>query len=495
MRAIPRLGFRTDVSLPIRLAMLAAGICVGLASFALQPLQALSVLLMTLALALILFEPRLGLIALPISVPWGSEIPIPLGSTTLTVSDLIVAAVVVSWLVQAACVRRFPIRLNPWLLATGMLLLVMVVSTTQSVSLTLSLREIVKWSEVLAIALVAPSFLRSRRDVWFVVAAIIVGGLSEACTGLTQFWLHIGPHNFQIYGHFVRAYGTFQQPNPFAGYLNICIALTAAAAWYTRKVSLWLTTVVIGLASVVTFSRAGWGAGLLGLLMVVALYAPRSRALLSVVGLAGTAGVAAATFSLIPLSPLTRVASSLGLTAINFHHHTKSNFSEVERAAHWVAGLRMFESHPLLGVGIGNYPIAYPSYHVGAFLNPLGHAHDYFINIAAEAGIMGLIAYGLFIMAGAWMAVKAARGPNDGLARMIGIGAVGMWVSTTFHNLFDVLYVHEIQLLISLVMALVAVSISPDLQSPTRYHTGDRYQARRATARPTRGLEHGESQL
>lgn len=55
--------------------------------------------------------------------------------------------------------------------------------------------------------------------------------------------------------------------------------------------------------------------------------------------------------------------------------------------------------HPVLGVGIGNYSDAYPRYFITIFTASLGHAHNYYINIAAETGSIGLLAFVLFLLA------------------------------------------------------------------------------------------------
>ena len=69
----------------------------------------------------------------------------------------------------------------------------------------------------------------------------------------------------------------------------------------------------------------------------------------------------------------------------------------------------MYFDHPILGVGIGNYPDAYPRYFITIFVDPLGHAHNYYINIAAETGSIGLIVYLLFILATFVVAGRADR--------------------------------------------------------------------------------------
>jgi O-antigen ligase len=50
-------------------------------------------------------------------------------------------------------------------------------------------------------------------------------------------------------------------------------------------------------------------------------------------------------------------------------------------------------------VGIGNYSDAYPRYFITIFTASLGHAHNYYINIAAETGSIGLLAFVLFLLA------------------------------------------------------------------------------------------------
>jgi O-antigen ligase len=113
----------------------------------------------------------------------------------------------------------------------------------------------------------------------------------------------------------------------------------------------------------------------------------------------------------------------------------------------------------------------------------LGHAHNYYINIAAEAGVLGLIAFLLFILAlfvaggrayGAinkrYKALKARRAkPQAGLPewkvrtvatrlglltndRALAIGLLAALLSVCVHNMVDDLYVHSMTLLFALLL-------------------------------------------
>ncbi len=120
--------------------------------------------------------------------------------------------------------------------------------------------------------------------------------------------------------------------------------------------------------------------------------------------------------------------------------------------------------HPLTGVGIGNYPDAYSHYFVTIFVNSLGHAHNYYINIAAETGSIGLTAFLLFLMAifvaggeayahinKKYMLAKA-ESQLSGNDRALAIGLLAALVTVCVHNLVDDVYVHSLTNLIALLL-------------------------------------------
>ena len=68
----------------------------------------------------------------------------------------------------------------------------------------------------------------------------------------------------------------------------------------------------------------------------------------------------------------------------------KSDFN-YSRLAVWKGALDMMADHVLLGVGIGNFDSALPSYMAAESTVP--HAHNQFVHIAAEMGVSGLFAF------------------------------------------------------------------------------------------------------
>lgn len=418
-------------------------------------------LVLVTAAAVVLAEPKAAYLLLPVTVPWGSELTVSFGHLPVTPSDVVIAALLAAYGVQAICLRRYELAWNPWLAALVLLLFAMALSTPEASSLTQSLKEMAKWIEVLVAACLAPAYLKTERDIALVLAITVLAASVEAGFGLLQFMLQLGPKSFDVHHRFLRAYGTFGQPNPMAGYLNMILPIALAVGFMKRNIWYVLAAGLIATASAATLSRSGWAAAILAVVVMASIKWRSWRMGLVILGAAVPIVALLSSFGAIPAGVFAKVFSAFGLTPVNFHHYTKANFSEVERAAHWVAGLRMFSAHPFLGVGIGNYPIVYSRFHVANFTHALGHAHNYFINIAAECGIVGLVAFGLFVVSGVYLcAMTAIRAPKQSLLAPFALGMLGLWASSTFHNLFDVLYVHELPTLIGVLMGLLIAAQS-----------------------------------
>jgi O-antigen ligase len=143
----------------------------------------------------------------------------------------------------------------------------------------------------------------------------------------------------------------------------------------------------------------------------------------------------------------------LGVADVRGVEVTDANFAVLERMAHWQAALSMWTENPWLGVGIGNYEPVYPGYALPLWPLPLGHAHNYYLNIAAETGVLGLAAYLILWLAalvGAWRAARRASGWYWGVA----LGVLGVLVHLSVHNFFDNLFVHSMYLQVAILLGI-----------------------------------------
>ena len=357
-----------------------------------------------------ILRPRTALYLMAFAVPWGSLDYISLGGLRLDSADILVGFLALGWLLSWVLPERVggardraPGGVPRYLaLATLALIGAMFLSMTVAISRADSLKEIAKWLEFLVLLVLGSHYLRTRQQVWTLVVFLIAATLTQACFGYLQAVFNLGPQSF-VRDLTLRIYGTFDQPNPYAGYLNMTLAVTLAVTLLGRD---WLTRVANGLASafiggamLLTQSRGGQIALLAALTFIVLAGVPRVRVWMRLVIVGLCALVMGIMSGIVPLYLFGQVERFLGLVNINLMEPNTQDFSTAERLAHWIAGLNMYRTHPILGVGIGNYPDAYPGYYISTFVNSLGHAHNYYINIAAETGTIGLAVYLLFLVA------------------------------------------------------------------------------------------------
>jgi putative inorganic carbon (HCO3(-)) transporter len=448
-------------------------------------------MLIGLAAGTILLRPELGLYLLVGVVPLHKTLGREVGSFTVAPTEGVIALVIAGYLLRAARQRalfgsvapdegaslapaRAPLPvLLPLLILYGALL----ISTTGARDLALSVKELLKWTEVLAVYVVATQVLTPGRLRWLLAAALAAAA-AEALLGVAQFFLRIGPGHFLIAGVFMRAYGTFEQPNPYAGYLGLYLPLALLLALHGRRwLGAKLRPAVIGLALLLSFamiatlSRGAW----VGAAMAagVLLLSTGRRGTLAVVALAlaGLLAVAAGAAGVLPANLAERatsiVSSFVALRDIEDEEVNPTNFAVMERLANWQTGWRMFLANPLLGVGIGNYNAAYRDYALPGWETALGHAHNFYLNIAAEAGVIGLLAYVVFIGSALRLGARTigllGRAPEPGsdlpdglprpLARGIAVGLTAGLVAYATHNLFDSLFVSGMGALLALHLA------------------------------------------
>ncbi|HEX5692481.1 MAG TPA: O-antigen ligase family protein, partial [Roseiflexaceae bacterium] len=192
-----------------------------------------------------------------------------------------------------------------------------------------------------------------------------------------------------------------------------------------------------------SFSRGGWVGAACGMLAMALLARSIRRWILPALGV-GVLVLALGGVGLLPDVIAQRLASisrNLAIFDAGSVQVTDDNFAIVERMAQLQAGWRMFATHPLTGVGPGNYTPAYSDFAVLPWYASRGHAHNYYLQIAAEAGLFGLLAYFVLLAALVGCAILALRRADSALQRSLVVGCCGIIAATAGHNLFENLHV------------------------------------------------------
>jgi O-antigen ligase len=305
-----------------------------------------------------------------------------------------------------------------------------------------------------AILMIATNLLVSTQDRLQMTIRVIVLVETFAST-----WLY---KQYYIY-HMPRPIGPSSDPNYEALSLVVTVPLAIWLARYEIR-DLWkrfgrFCTPILAFAVFVSQSRGGW----LALMVMTVLAWVNSRHKVRLI--VGFLAVAALVLVLAPGQMLQRIEQ------IRFEGQAEtgaetSTLSRVELAR---AGIGMMESHPLFGVGLGQFKANEFQYNpVLTELEPEPKiAHDTYVQLGAEGGIPTLALYLAILMVTlvTCRAAQKVRGVPENisaLAMSFQIGLIGIAVAEFF---LTAQYVKEVWVLISLAPNLYAISLQS--ASPT----------------------------
>ncbi|MEO8397889.1 MAG: O-antigen ligase family protein [Chloroflexota bacterium] len=396
----------------------------------------------------------------------------------LDIGQLTLLALVGFWLIHSIVKRRTLPRpgWSPVYIPIIIFLIVTGITAFSALSMGAWLTEWLKWLSVLLLVALCLDL-----GAWeWMVFALVLAGVANALVGIYQFFGGSGALVLLVAGRFFRAFGTFGQPNPFGGFMGLLapIALMAAVGhgvrlWHARRarqpvspsgyivpIFYLLATGLLIIGVIFSWSRGSW-LGFAASIAAMLLALPRKWWYGVIPVLAGALLIIALWLTgRLPASVISRVESVTNeITAFNDVRGvdiTPDNYANVERLAHWQAAINMAQANPWLGVGFGNYENAYSQYDLLNWPLAQGHAHNYYLNVFAEAGIIGLVAYVTLWVSVMIITWRARRHP-DPLARFMVVGLFGTWTYLAVHSLTDNLYVNNLFLHLGVMLGILAV--------------------------------------
>jgi O-antigen ligase len=222
-----------------------------------------------------------------------------------------------------------------------------------------------------------------------------------------------------------RAIGTFPSPNILGGYLIIIFFLalhSLKAGFQSRRnlsfrVSLRAAPLIpISLALLLTKSLGAW-LSLIAALFILLLLSYKSLKQRKLI-LISSFVIIALVLSFILFNRWERLTNL---------QNPQNSISQ--RLNYWRTAIAVIKNHLLLGVGPGNFYLAYPKYKIGLSTDTR-YAHNLFFHIWAETGILGLI--GIFYLIITFF--KKIKSKSEYKFLLLGVTAF------TLHNLIDNTY-------------------------------------------------------
>lgn len=217
------------------------------------------------------------------------------------------------------------------------------------------------------------------------VAFVIVGSVEYFSRSL--FWNDQVIRSNEFHTYF-RVNSIFWDPNVYGRYLALVIVLAMSALlWAKERRTLALLTglvAVLWLGLVVTFSQSSFAALLAGLAVLAALRWSW-RWTLAAVGAGAVLAVVIVLFA--------GGVSKLSPDRFNVDTGGRANLVS--------GGTDLFAQRPLWGYGSGSFPRAYRE-HIATKKAPVSVSHTEPVTVAAEQGLIGLVAYAALLAVALW---------------------------------------------------------------------------------------------
>jgi O-antigen ligase len=237
--------------------------------------------------------------------------------------------------------------------------------------------------------------LYRQESVHIVSFTLVFLAMGISCFAVYQFLTHSNRVWNYVSPYIGRASGTYISPNNFAGFLGMLLPLATAYILVGRmkpvvRVLLGYATLVMLAGMTVTFSRGGWVAVTVALLLLLGTLIfhrnHRLPALLLLLILVGGGTVFVTKYLSKTLSYMRRVIEPGETAELNL----------AVRLDIWTAAEQMWQDHFWWGVGPAHYDYRFREYRPESVQMSPDRAHNDYLNLLADWGAVG----GIIVLAG-----------------------------------------------------------------------------------------------
>ena len=259
-------------------------------------------------------------------------------------------------------------------------------------------------------------------------------------------------------------------PNHFAGFLNLLIPI--AFVRLIRKKTyqkLFVWSGVLTLFLIMEFYTSSRG-GLIGLISGISttlflINLPRFRCFLEKQSLFNNVrfrlSIRQWVFSIIVVS----LCIFVGILIVRQIYMTPHG----GRWAVWISAWNIFSTSPFIGRGIGSYSFLYPSINQSSGGDNLYHAHNLWLQIGAETGIIGILLVLSITSLVSYRFLSAWKIKNTNITNRYNLAAyAGIGVALLVHNLVDFLFrspLYYFSVILVFALLLLQITINPIIKS------------------------------
>jgi O-antigen ligase len=301
---------------------------------------------------------------------------------------------------------------------------------------------------LLALSVLAANFLTGATRLRSLTKFMICFGALLGIFGLVQYFS--GSNSIYWFRQTrVTAFGPFFNRDHFAGYMELFIGLPVAliltrSAKGELRLICGVAAMFMGMAAVFTLSRGGMISIVAELIFLAAMSLRHNRAGGKERGKARMAMSVTAVVTILAaiVTGVIWLGAEPVINRIATGDPTNSDLSKAQsfyshRGVIWENTWTMIRNNPLLGVGLGAYETAYPSYaRENGGEGITAEAHNDYLQILADAGVIGA-AFALSFIILLFRSIARGVRTTDPLLAAIALGGGAGVFGLLVHSLFD----------------------------------------------------------
>lgn len=338
-------------------------------------------------------------------------------------------------------------------LPIGFFLIYAIINTFTSVNVMGSIRDLALNCAGISFVFAMVNSLNKKEDINVFVSFLMLSSLFAALVGVRQIFTGVvmrpewtDVENSQDIA--VRIYSVFTNPNIFAEYLVMLTPLAVGTMWYTKSMKKKLTFIigvgVLLLALLMTMSRGGW-LGIFVAAFVFVLIVDKRLLVLAI-------PIVLIAVPFLPKSILQRFISIGSNVDSSILYRTKI----------YQITANIIKDNFINGVGFGYIPFK-QVYETYIRTMPIYHAHNTFLEIFAEGGIIGLLVFLILIFSLIKNGLCYLTKSSDKYIKYLGAGAMASLFGIlangmTEHILYMPRIIFNFWILVGLIICLIRLS-------------------------------------
>jgi len=386
-------------------------------------------------------RPYLGIAFIIVSIPF--EGVIDFGYISIYPLEAILAISVLVYIYKSIVARsNYPVNMK---LVYGCIpfLVCIMLSTMKSIAFSSTAKEVVRWLELFLIYYLTINLINDKKEMRIILysmfSTVAIVSVLEIINYLSSFetLVYIGERSCLF----------FDNPNPFAGYVNLVIpvllGMMMASAFLWERIVLGTIAALSIIALGLLFSKSGYLSLVLTIVFVFLLIKAKKGIFLGLATL----------FVLLTIVLLFAETREDFIGRVGMQQLLASFWF---RVMCYSVGFNMLRDVLILGIGIGNYHLDIMKFTANSYLVK-NHLHSLYLQMLVETGMMGFSAFVFWIVCIVKYLVSSLKSLEASSHYKLFVGLMGGVIVYLFNNLLDVLVVHGIHLQWGIILGLAVV--------------------------------------